>query len=119
MLIVILLALGIPLAASPLSVTHSARAIRPGEVVVLRIADAAEPPEVRAFERSWPPYPDGARTWRALIGIDLDTRPGRYDVVVTSGDSRVSHPLVVVPRTFPTRRLTVDPALVNPPPEAR
>jgi hypothetical protein len=118
MLIIILLALGIPLPAPPLSVTHSARAVRPGEVVVLRIA-AAEPIQIRAFDRSWPAYPDGARSWRALIGIDLGTKAGRYDVVVTSGDSRVIHPLIVRARTFPMRRLTVDPALVNPPPEAR
>jgi murein DD-endopeptidase MepM/ murein hydrolase activator NlpD len=93
--------------------------VRPGEVVRLSIAGISESVEVRAFDRVWPAYADGARGWRVLIGIDLDTPPGRYEVTITSGTARLLHPLLVRPRTFPTRRLTVDPALVNPPPEAR
>ena len=107
-------------AQSPLSVTHAARSVRPGELVVLTItAAASNPVTVRAFGRSWPAHQAEAGTWRALVGIDLGTKPGRHAAIVTSGDARTSHPLVVQARTFPTRRLNVDPALVTPPPEAR
>jgi hypothetical protein len=107
-------------AQSALSVTHAARSVRPGELVVLTITAAAPHPiTVRAFGRSWPANQAEAGTWRALIGIDLATKPGRHEIIVTSGDARASHPLVVQARTFPTRRLKVDPALVTPPPEAR
>jgi hypothetical protein len=107
-------------AQSALSVTHAARAVRPGELVVLTITAAApHPVTVRAFGRSWPAHQAEAGTWRALVGIDLATKPGRHEIIVTSGDARASHPLVVQARTFPTRRLKVDPALVTPPPEAR
>jgi murein DD-endopeptidase MepM/ murein hydrolase activator NlpD len=93
--------------------------VRPGEVVVLTITGTARPIEVRAFHRRWPASTSDEGAWRALIGIDLETAPGRYDVTITDGEARIVHPLVVGARTFPTRHLTVDPDLVNPPPEAR
>lgn len=86
---------------------------------MLTIDGAAAPVDVRAFNVTWPAYPAGQQRWRALVGIDLATKPGRYDVTVTSGQAQIAHPLTVSARTFPTRRLTVDPALVNPPPEAQ
>jgi hypothetical protein len=79
---------------------------------------------VRAFDRDWPvhavdrPAPGRGR-WRALVGIDLDRKPGRYSIGVTTQSGRADHTLIVGARTFRTRRLTVDPDLVNPPPEAR
>src|SRR5688572_6607464 len=107
-------------AQAPLSVTHAARAIQPGELVVLSItAPASSAVTVRAFDRDWPVHQSASRTWRSLVGIDLATKPGRHDVLVVSGDARTSYPLVVRTRAFPTRRLKVDPALVTPPPEAR
>lgn len=118
----LVVAFGVAVAAqASLTVTHAARAVRPGELVVLTITApaASVPVTVRAFGRDWPAHRGDAGTWRALIGIDLATKPGRHQVVVTSGDARTSHPLVVQARTFPTRRLKVDPALVTPPPEAR
>lgn len=107
-------------AQAPLPVSHTARSLRPGEVVVLTItASPSVPVTVRAFGRTWPAHPAEPGTWRALVGIDLATKAGRHDVIVTSGDARTSHPLLVKARAFPTRRLKVDPALVTPPPEAR
>jgi murein DD-endopeptidase MepM/ murein hydrolase activator NlpD len=56
-----------------------------------------------------------------VVGIDLETKPGRYDVAIVvgaAGTNRVTHLLTVRPKTFPTRRLTVDAAFVTPSPEA-
>lgn len=99
--------------------TSTARAIRQGEVVLLSIDAPAASHEVtvRAFEREWPVYRDASGAWHALIGIDLDTRPGAYEVTVASASEHVVDRLAVSRRVFPTRRLTVDPDLVNPPPE--
>ena len=62
-----------------------------------------------------------ARTWRALVGIDLDTTPGTYEITATSrtGDVtfRAAQDLIVTAREFPTRKLTVDENFVNPPAE--
>ena len=116
----LVLAAGLAAAQAPLTITHAARALRPGELVVLTItAPAPDRVTVRAFDRDWPVHQTPSGTWRSLVGIDLATKPGRHDVVVVSGDARTSYPLVVRARAFPTRRLKVDPALVTPPPEAR
>jgi len=99
----------------------AARAIQPGEVLLVTVTAGASdaPIAVRAFGREWPVYAVDTGHWRALVGIDLDTRPGRYTVAVTSRSGRADRPVNVLPHAFPTRRLTVDPDLVNPPPEAR
>jgi murein DD-endopeptidase MepM/ murein hydrolase activator NlpD len=58
--------------------------------------------------------------WKALVGIDLDQRPGRYliEVEAETGPTvlRESRAIVVAPRKFPTRTLRVNPAFVNPSP---
>jgi murein DD-endopeptidase MepM/ murein hydrolase activator NlpD len=96
-----------------------ARSFQPGELVVLTIEGATSPPKVRAFGHAVPVARVRDSAWRALIGIDLDVTPGRYDVAVDTGEAPLVHqPLRVVTKAFPTRRLTVDPAFVNPPPEA-
>jgi murein DD-endopeptidase MepM/ murein hydrolase activator NlpD len=108
-------------------VAVAARAVQPGEVLLVTITAAADTARVtvRAFGRDWPVYAvdqsprSGAQQgrWRALVGIDLDTRPGRYIVSVSTGSSRAEHPVDVQRHAFPTRRLKVDPDLVNPPPD--
>ena len=108
-------------AAPQLTVRTRARAVRPGELVLFTIT-AVQPVSqvtVRVFGRDWPAYEDGsARQWRAPVGIDLDTRPATYRAEIVAGDDRASYPLTVRARTFRTRHLTVDPDLVNPPPDA-
>jgi murein DD-endopeptidase MepM/ murein hydrolase activator NlpD len=107
------LAVALSATAAPLEIR--ARAIKPGEVLLVS-GDGEVPVSVRAFEHDWTPYPaDGG--WRALVGIDLDTKPGRYDLEVRAGGGVVHRTLLVQARAFPTRRLRVDPDLVHPPPE--
>ena len=61
-------------AAESIDVAVAARSIQPGELVVLTVT---APPgvdriRVRAFNRDVAAFKDGERTWRALVGIDLD-----------------------------------------------
>ena len=106
------------------SVTAASRSVRPGELVVLTIVTAAPttPVRVRAFGRDLLPFAVDAKTWRVLVGIDLETAPRTYPIAIEAGGppagARATHRLVVVPRSFPTRTLTVDPAFVNPPASA-
>jgi murein DD-endopeptidase MepM/ murein hydrolase activator NlpD len=106
---------------APVSVSVDARAIAPGEVVVLTVTTVAEAGavHVRAFDRDWPSFAVDPHTWRALIGIDLDTAPGDYAASVradsSAGVDRLTQPLTVASRSFRTRNLTVDNAFVNPP----
>jgi murein DD-endopeptidase MepM/ murein hydrolase activator NlpD len=120
---IVAIAIAASAAAAPpaLTVTTRARAVQPGELVLFTIL-AAQPVSqvtVRAFGRDWPAYEDGsARRWRAPVGIDLDTRPATYHAEIAAGEDRTSYPLVVRARAFRTRHLTVNPDLVNPPPDA-
>ena len=101
-----------------IDITVHARSIRPGELAVLTVVPpvGSDSVQIRAFDRDVPAFRTGDRTWEALVGIDLDVRPGRYAVTVTAGAARGVHELVVETRAFPTRRLKVDEAFVTPPP---
>ena len=104
--------------AETIGVSRVSRPLRPGEVVLLTIEARTGPVTVRAFDRDWPVYAVDPGRWRALIGIDLETKAGRHLVAIAAGSARTSYPLDIDRRVFPTRRLTVDPALVNPPADA-
>jgi murein DD-endopeptidase MepM/ murein hydrolase activator NlpD len=111
-------------ASRAISVSVSARAVQPGELVLLKvnIPANAQSIRVRGMGREFPAFSESPTEWRALVGIDLDVKPGSYDISVVAGPSAVdtsTYRLVVVPKTFATRQLTVDPAFVNPPPEAQ
>jgi murein DD-endopeptidase MepM/ murein hydrolase activator NlpD len=126
MLVTLVLALAVLNSTPPaqrITITAAARAIQPGELVVLTIVTRTPATEVRvrAFARDWQPFRvDGGR-WRVLVGIDLDVAPGRYDVAVETGagpeTEAAIYPLVVKPRVFRTRHLTVHEGFVNPPAE--
>ncbi len=108
--------------AAPITVSTKYRTLTPGELVVLAIHVEGTPSAVRvsAFRRSITAYRTDEGSWQALVGIDLDQRPGRYlmDVEADLGTTilRESRPLVVAARRFPTRTLRVNPAFVNPTP---
>jgi murein DD-endopeptidase MepM/ murein hydrolase activator NlpD len=108
-----------------LDVAVAARSIQPGELVVLTVKTppGVERLRVRAFDRDAPAFEDRAGSWRALIGIDLDVTPGAHVVTLDARAGtralHASHELVVTPRKFATRTLTVDEAYVNPPPEVQ
>ena len=111
-------------AAPALSVTHRARFLRSGEVVLITInaTSTVDAVHVRAFDRDWPVAAVSPRRWRALVGLDVEVRPGKYAVAVAAtspaGPLRATHTLTVTARRFRTRTLSVDPAFVTPPESA-
>jgi murein DD-endopeptidase MepM/ murein hydrolase activator NlpD len=107
-------------AASAVEVQVAARSVSPGELVVLTITDArATSVDVRVFGRKTSAYSLRAGVWQALVGIDLDQKPGSYTAAVEARAGadvdRGAATLAVKPRTFATRSLRVDPDFVNPP----
>lgn len=94
-------------------------------VVVIAVA-CPEPPvrvTATAFGREVVFYPDpDGKTWRGLVGIDVETRPGEYLVTIEAarlGQAALTatHRLRVDRTQFPTRRLRVAERYVNPPAE--
>ncbi len=106
-------------------VTHHARALQPGEVVLVSITSAKPLLNVSGvvFARTFPFFAtSNPRVWRGLIGIDLETKAGRYAVELrgTCNDGEAVHAvhsLEISGKRFPTRRLTVDEKYVTPPKE--
>jgi murein DD-endopeptidase MepM/ murein hydrolase activator NlpD len=106
----------------PLQISHRARALTPGEVVLVDVRSRAPIAQVRgeAFGRPiafYPVTPDG---WQGIAAIDLSTRAGKYTVRVTAqtkdgGTLTGTEAVAVAHRTFPTRRLKVAPDFAAPP----
>jgi hypothetical protein len=113
------LLIGAMLIATALHVTARARSLQPGELVVLTITApaGASAIHVRAFDRDISSFPLKEHVWSALVGIDLDVPPRTYVVTVDAepGAAHATYDLIVAPRQFRTRRLTVDPDFVTPP----
>lgn len=115
-----------PKPASPLTVTHAARAVAPGELILLTIT-AARPASSfsgTAFGKPLAIFPgDSAERWHALVAIDLGVSPGRVPVTVEARGTdgrvmRVVHQLTVAPKKFGVRRLRVPEKFVTPPASA-
>jgi len=110
--------------AAALTITPTARAMQPGELVILNVTSEVllTALKARAFDTDLAGFqPDIAdpKHWRILVGIDLDATLGKHPVVVTGtsadGPVAATYQLTVVAKKFPTRRLTVDEGFVNPP----
>jgi murein DD-endopeptidase MepM/ murein hydrolase activator NlpD len=114
---------GLSGAAPGLRVTHQARSLQPGEVVLVTL----ESPKPlgglygTVFGKRFSFYAGAnPRIWRGLIGIDLETARGRYPLqlrgTLLDGEAvRAVHTLDVRDKKFATRRLTVDEQYVTPP----
>jgi murein DD-endopeptidase MepM/ murein hydrolase activator NlpD len=111
--------------APSIAISARSRTLQPGELVVLSIVVPAptDHVRVRAFHRDVAAYRTGDGTWTALVGIDLDVKPGTYavtaDTDAEAGPLHASSDLVVNAHAFPTRRLTVNKAFVTPPASER
>ncbi|MGE3277647.1 MAG: M23 family metallopeptidase [Vicinamibacterales bacterium] len=101
-----------------------ARALQPGEVVrlVVRCQCGGASPTA-SFEGGDVPLiavsmEDGQTVWEGLLGLDLDIEPGDLPVTVylPGASAPTQLDLRIAPKKFVTRRLTVAPAYVDPPP---
>jgi murein DD-endopeptidase MepM/ murein hydrolase activator NlpD len=113
-----------PQAAPPqaLQVSHAARAVAPGEVVLVDVRSATS---LRSLRGQWMSqaivfFDAGGGRWQGLAPIDVGARAGRQTLALrgTTADGRTverAYPMTVAPRTFPARRITVDPKFVDPP----
>jgi murein DD-endopeptidase MepM/ murein hydrolase activator NlpD len=105
-----------------LQLTRTDGALRSGDVVLVS-AQASKP--LTAVEGSVFGHPvafwAGAdeRQWYALIGIDVQSRPGTYDLEVramsATGNVHARMPLLVEDRKVETRRIRVAERFANPP----
>ena len=108
-------------AAAPIPIAVAARSMQPGELIVFTVGAAGDPAGVTVdlFGRRTTAFPLADGRWRAVVGIDLDQQPGPYaatiEVQLPGSRSRRTRAVVVKPKVFATRTLTVSPDFVNPP----
>jgi hypothetical protein len=108
-----------------LSVAQPIGPLRPGGVglVVVTTSTQLNALEGEAFGRPVRFWPSASATeWQGLLGVGLDAKPGSHVVTVhgTAADGETGTARITVavgPKRFETRRLRVDPTMVNPPQE--
>lgn len=116
-----------PLLPSEVEIDYQARALQPGEAVLLTVTSSAPLQEITATfrEKTIRFYPaEGSTVWDGLVGIDLDVRPGLYPLELVlirrdGGRLPASYPLPVQDKQFPTRTLQVEEEYANPPAAVR
>lgn len=106
-----------------LTISWPAQLVQPGSVVLVIVTCRESPGRVvaSALGKDVVFYPDpGGKTWRGLVGVDVESRPGQYALIVRAireglPPLAVTHEFRVAPKRFPTRRLRVAPRYANPP----
>jgi murein DD-endopeptidase MepM/ murein hydrolase activator NlpD len=111
-----------PGGTAALQVSHVARALQPGEVVLLHVRTPAPADGLTGHVgtlaiRFWKTA--DPLVWEAVLGLDLEAKAGPLRIAVRAdggGAGREAmHELAVRPKTFPARRIAVDPKFVDPP----
>jgi len=104
-------------------VAHAARALQPGEVVLVSVDSNRPLKELTATsnDRNFSFYSDGESAhWVGLVGIDLETPPGDVQILL-NGENLDGEPVqftyqvTILAKQFPTRQLSVDSKYVSPP----
>lgn len=99
----------------------------PGDVAVLTVSSSVPLQQARVdvFDHVIPMWSAGsARRWMTLVGVDVETKPGQYPIIVrgltAGGEPTVTRTsLKVTGKVFGTRRLLVDPKFSEPPASER
>jgi murein DD-endopeptidase MepM/ murein hydrolase activator NlpD len=106
----------------PLQVSFTPAIAQPGDVVRIDVDGLSSDAQLTAtmFERHVPFHFDAMQqTWQTLIGIDLETKPGTYQLQIqrAASSTQTTRTLKIAPKQFRVRRLRVAEGFVDPPAE--
>ncbi len=111
-----------------LQVSHNARSLQPGEVVLIEVQSSQRVDRIvgSIFDHEVPfEIGEGATPghWWGLVGLDLEVSPGEYILQLDAFQrgrpiGKREYVLKVEKKDFPTRRLTLPKRFVNPPEES-
>ena len=101
----------------PLAVSFAPSVIRSGDVALVEVVASRDDVfTASVFDRPLLfEYDEEARRWRALLGVDLDTKPGTYPLHIVRRAGATVRSLKIVARRFRVRHLRVSPEFVDPP----
>ncbi len=91
----------------------------PGGVAVISLPNVGESAPQVSFNgaRVWVVREAGG--WRAVVGIALSAKPGAHAIEITTGNSVASVSFDVRAKKYPTQKLTLSKAMVDPPTEVQ
>jgi murein DD-endopeptidase MepM/ murein hydrolase activator NlpD len=112
------------LSALTLEVFSSARALKPGEAILLTVIPSRSLAtlEGTAFDRAVSVWRENPSRWHVLTAIPLETTPGAATITLNAksvdGEAASSGvPVIISAAAFETRQLKVDQRFVDPPKE--
>ena len=108
---------------SDLKIEHRARALQPGEVLVIQVSSEKNLELLKATlgDREFPFFETAPNQWLGLIGLDLSLAVGLHEVRFEGNPESLgseTYRVQVADKEFPVRRLRVDSKYVSPPQEA-
>ncbi len=92
----------------------------PGDILVITLKNASGPVEGRFLGKRLY-FNESKASLKAVIGIDLQTVPGKYPLELNVGDRTVSRMVRIIRKDYPVQRLTLpkDMVVLSPENEAR
>src|SRR4051812_29584397 len=88
---VLVLSVGASLHAAPKLILSETR-LQPGEALRVELDGVILNPQTRLIllKNRYPLFPIGPDAWRAIAGIPLGTRPGRFPLVIRSSGREIA-----------------------------
>ncbi|MEW6599525.1 MAG: M23 family metallopeptidase [Nitrospirota bacterium] len=114
----LVLALLAPDMAHALKVTVSPKDVIPGDVFLLKVeTDGPMPVEAEFLGNKITLYPINGKQFLAMVPVDIDTAPAKYNISITAGEALQKTVINVRRHTFRTIKLTLPEAKVTLSPE--
>jgi murein DD-endopeptidase MepM/ murein hydrolase activator NlpD len=88
----------------------------PGDIVIVTVKGVAGPVEGKFNDRKLH-FIGSKNTFTAVLGIDLYTEPGTYNLDITARDKVLSRPVKVARKEYPVQKLTLPRDMVELSPE--
>jgi murein DD-endopeptidase MepM/ murein hydrolase activator NlpD len=108
LVIFIVAALLIPDVVFALKVTVKPNEVIPGDVFIIRVeTDGTKPAEAEFLGSKINLYPVKENQLLAMVPVDIDTAPAKYNINITSGEDRYKAEITVRRHEFTTIKLTL------------
>ncbi|MDH4162505.1 MAG: M23 family metallopeptidase [Nitrospirota bacterium] len=123
LIVILCLIAALPVIAAPAGkpvVSISPKKPGPGDIAVVTVKGASGPVE-GTFLKKHLHFNESKGAYKAIVGIDLNTEPGSYPLVMNLGGKSVSRDVKIWKKRFPLQRLTLreDQVTLSPENEAR
>lgn len=91
----------------------------PGDIAIIRVENAEAPVEGNFSNKVlyFNAVPASPKTFEAILGLDLNIEPGKYDLDILAGKSRLHQSVKISKKLYPLQRLTLPKGMVELSPE--